>query len=102
MSNESEKQQLKSPAKSIAGETSESRLAGSDMMNEQQSTSARSATTDQPHAGEDVYLPLELQGHLGRHLRSVYRELTDQPVPDKFLKLLEQLKETESPPEGSK
>lgn len=32
-----------------------------------------------------------LQGHLGRQLRAVYSELIDEPMPDKFAKLLDEL-----------
>ena len=32
-----------------------------------------------------------LQGHLGRQLRTLYGELVNEPIPDKFTKLLEEL-----------
>jgi hypothetical protein len=35
------------------------------------------------------------QGHLGRKLRAAYDEIVRQPVPDKFLKLLEELERRE-------
>ena len=44
-------------------------------------------------------LPPELQGQLGNRLRESYSELVKQPVPDKFLMLLEELKKSE-PKEG--
>ena len=44
-------------------------------------------------------LPLELQGQIGKRLRESYSELVKQPVPDKFLMLLEELKKSE-PKEG--
>ena len=42
-----------------------------------------------------VPLPPELQGQLGKRLREAYSDLVNQPVPDKFLTLLEQLKTSE-------
>lgn len=51
---------------------------------------------------DEAGLPIELQGHLGRHLRTVYRELVETPVPDKFLKLLEKLEKSERTPEGGR
>lgn len=44
-------------------------------------------------------LPSELQGQLGKRLRESYSDLVKQPVPDKFLLLLEELKKSE-PKEG--
>ena len=32
-----------------------------------------------------------IQAHLGQQLRAVYDDLTNQPVPDKFLQLLDAL-----------
>ena len=46
-----------------------------------------------------VALPPELQGQLGKRLRESYSELVKQPIPDKFLLLLEELKKSE-PTEG--
>ena len=48
-----------------------------------------------------VALPPELQGQLGKRLRESYSELVKQPIPDKFLALLEELKKAE-PTEGKK
>lgn len=42
-----------------------------------------------PSAG--VALGPELQAHIGRQLRAVYDEVAQQPVPDRFLKLLDEL-----------
>jgi hypothetical protein len=33
----------------------------------------------------------ELQDHIGRQLRAVYKEVLEEPVPDRFLKLLAEL-----------
>ena len=48
----------------------------------------------------NVALPLELQGQVGKRLRESYAELVKQPIPDKFLSLLEELKKSE--PAGDK
>jgi hypothetical protein len=42
-----------------------------------------------PHPGAG--LEVDLQGHIGRQLRAVYEEVVREPVPDRFLKLLEEL-----------
>jgi Anti-sigma factor NepR len=49
-------------------------------------------------------LPPELQGQLGQRLRDSYSDLVKQPIPDKFLLLLDKLKNTETPsgPTGGK
>lgn len=49
----------------------------------------------------NVALPPELQGQLGKRLRESYSDLINQPVPDKFLALLEELKKCE-PTGGNK
>ncbi len=36
-------------------------------------------------------LEADLQSHIGRQLRAVYDEVARQPVPERFLKLLEEL-----------
>lgn len=41
-------------------------------------------------------LPAELQGQIGRKLREAYSELVSEPVPDRFMVLLQQLKTKES------
>jgi hypothetical protein len=41
-------------------------------------------------------LEADLQAHLGRTLKAVYQVLVDEPVPEKFLKLLDELEREES------
>ncbi len=36
-------------------------------------------------------LPADVQDHIGRHLRALYDEVMQAPIPDRFLKLLEEL-----------
>jgi hypothetical protein len=40
-------------------------------------------------------LPVELQGQIGQRLREAYNELVNEPVPDRFVLLLQQLKKSE-------
>ncbi|HVV93575.1 MAG TPA: NepR family anti-sigma factor [Hyphomicrobiales bacterium] len=37
----------------------------------------------------------ELQAHIGRHLKAAYEDILNQPVPDRFRQLLDQLSESE-------
>lgn len=37
----------------------------------------------------------ELQAHIGRHLKAAYEDILNQPVPDRFRQLLDQLGESE-------
>ncbi|HXE02873.1 MAG TPA: NepR family anti-sigma factor [Hyphomicrobium sp.] len=45
-------------------------------------------------------LPVELQGQIGQRLREAYNELVSEPVPDRFILLLQQLKKTENQGQG--
>lgn len=42
-----------------------------------------------PKAGGTMQM--QVQDHIGRQLRAVYDDLLNQPVPDRFLELLQQL-----------
>jgi hypothetical protein len=42
-------------------------------------------------AQDNVALPQGVQDHIGRHLRALYDEVVLSPIPDRFLKLLEDL-----------
>jgi len=42
-----------------------------------------------------MQLPAELQGQIGQRLREAYNELISEPVPDRFVELLQQLKKRE-------
>ena len=52
--------------------------------------------TSQPLSDEasppQGYIPPELQDHIGRQLRAVYNDILEEPIPDRFLKLLAELK----------
>ena len=45
-------------------------------------------------------LPVELQGQIGQRLREAYNELVSEPVPDRFVLLLLQLKQREKQGQG--
>jgi hypothetical protein len=38
----------------------------------------------------------ELQAHIGRHLKAAYEDILNQPVPDRFRQLLDQLSDSEA------
>jgi len=56
-----------------------------------------------PGLGMGLVLPFEseIQGHIGRQLRTLYDEMLQQPIPDRFFELLKQLDER-SPSEDLK
>lgn len=63
-------------------------------------------TGSDPKRGDAVTmqapLPVELQGQIGQRLREAYIELINEPVPDRFVVLLQQLKQREEQGEGGK
>lgn len=69
-----------------------SRAAGRKDNMSNQSTSPGSASQPPPPP------PLQagLQAHIGRQLRAVYDAVANEPVPDRFLKLLEELERKKS------
>ena len=53
-----------------------------------------------PHDGGSSF---PVHEHVGRHLKALFDEVTSQPVPDKFIELLEELeRKQERPSKGSK
>jgi hypothetical protein len=44
----------------------------------------------------EATLETDLQAHIGRQLRAVYDEVVNEPVPDRFLRLLEELERKKS------
>jgi hypothetical protein len=51
-----------------------------------------------PPAIKEAGLESDIQAHLGRQLRAIYDEVAAQPVPDRFLKLLQQLEQKTAKP----
>jgi hypothetical protein len=45
-------------------------------------------------------LPVVLQGQIGQRLRDFYNELVREPVPDRFVLLLQQLKQRQKQGQG--
>jgi hypothetical protein len=56
---------------------------------------ASSASKQGEIATMQTPLPSELQGQIGQRLREAYNELIVEPVPDRFVQLLQQLKKRE-------
>lgn len=56
---------------------------------------ARSASKQGELSTSQTQLPAELQGQIGQRLREAYNELISEPVPDRFINLLQQLKQRE-------
>jgi len=46
--------------------------------------------------GSGARLEADLQTHIGRQLRAVYDEVASEPVPDRFVRLLEELERKQS------
>lgn len=46
---------------------------------------------------EPPALDANIQRHIGRHLRAMFEEVASQPVPDRFLDLLDQLESKTEP-----
>ncbi len=61
---------------------------GKNDMNTEQTAATAGATPAPPVQGG---LEPELQDHIGMQLRAVYNEILSEPVPERFLKLLEEL-----------
>lgn len=61
-------------------------------------------TGSDPKRGRSVTmqtpLPIELQGQIGQRLREAYNELVSESVPDRFILLLQQLKQREKQGQG--
>lgn len=46
-------------------------------------------------AKQGARVDAKVRAHLGRKLKSAYQTLVDEPVPDRFVKLLEELRRRE-------
>ena len=49
-----------------------------------------------PHSDGGGGKPFPVHEHVGRRLKEMFDEVTTQPIPDKFVKLLEELEERQS------
>jgi hypothetical protein len=52
--------------------------------------------------GADATLDPKLQDQIGRQLRAAFEEVVNQPVPDRFRQLLEELERQQASGEGGK
>ncbi len=63
-------------------------------------------TSSDPKRGDSATmqapLPVELQGQIGQRLREAYIELINEPVPDRFVALLQKLKQREDEQGGGR
>lgn len=72
-------------------------------MDQNNTTPARGAKRDAPARSRrrspkhGASVQMQVQDHIGRQLRAVYDDLLSQPVPDRFLELLQQLDDTRKP-----
>jgi hypothetical protein len=66
------------------------------------SESDRQKQRPKPVQGDDVQgarakdgagVDSTIQAHIGRHLRALYDDIVEQPVPERFRKLLEELEQ---------
>ena len=65
-------------------------------------TSLTRGSSDQPPLIPPQPLGLDVQAHLGRQLRAVFDDMARQPVPDRFIELLDALeRKTSDAPAGA-
>ena len=64
----------------------------------EQKPPSQAADRDAPSrgVGGEGRPPFPVHEHVGRRLREMFDEVTTQPIPDKFVKLLEELQQTQS------
>jgi hypothetical protein len=62
-----------------------------DKRNEMEIQGLTGASPSRPPSVVEAGLESDIQAHLGRQLRALYDEVANQPVPDRFRVLLEQL-----------
>jgi len=89
--------------------------SGGDEGNMQKSNGAGGGSGDRPHAGEPqafdhsddrtkagpsevepAMVDRSMQAQLGRHLRALYDDVSNEPIPDRLLKLLDELENKET------
>jgi len=88
-----EKESAKNTRTSDVKQISEKRKQVSDMTARQPSETIARPPVPSPGA----ILEVDVQGHIGRQLRAVYDEVVREPVPDRFVKLLEELDRKREP-----
>ncbi len=88
-----------------AGETTRRMIENK--MGERVAPKAKIGRTDDPQEISDAVQPgkaspvgrmeAELQDHIGRELRALYNEIVQEPIPERFLKLLDDLERKQTP-----
>ena len=63
---------------------------------EQRPPKQQAAGTYPPHGNGGGSKPFPVHEHVGRRLKEMFDEVTTQPIPDKFVRLLEELEERQS------
>ena len=81
----------------MAAQDSEKREQVSDMNPRQTSETIQPPAQGQIDPGSGAILGADLQAHIGRQLRAVYDEVVGEAVPDRFLRLLEELERKRDP-----
>lgn len=68
-------------------------------MNNKNSTPQQTQEPRLPHRHSTPHGMLDrtLQAQLGRQLRAIYSDVAEEPVPDRFVRLLEELEAAEKP-----
>jgi hypothetical protein len=69
-------------------------MAAQDTAKRGQSSDMKAPADTNPSASDPTkgaILEADLQAHIGRQLRAVYDEVVSEAVPDRFLRLLEEL-----------
>lgn len=58
----------------------------------------RTPGDDDPAGADQPALDRNVQGRIGSHLRAMYDELMQQPIPDRFIDLLAELERSATKP----
>lgn len=59
-----------------------------------ESTARKNASRSRPGRHADHALHPEIEAEIGRHLQTIYRAVLEEPVPDRFIRLLADLEQS--------
>jgi hypothetical protein len=82
-----------------AYETDVKTKVGTDAMNATDPHNAKPKRGSQKRAGKNMLedgTDAQLQAHLGKNLKAVYQAVVEEPVPERLLKLLDELERKEN------
>ena len=54
----------------------------------------RTDTQGNPSGRDDAHIDPRIQNEIGKHLRAIYDNVINEPVPSKFMELLEKLEQS--------